>query len=653
MTSFYPTVASRASNSLGITRLLFQLNQDQSAILDLQKQLSTGRRIERPSEDPSAAIRALAAQRGNEFKSQVGDNLQSADTILSATESTLAQAQSILTEMRGVAVSATGTTLSAEEIDAFSQQVQSGLDQLISLANKKFRDQYIFGGSEVRTNPVTLDGNTVQFTADGSALETVSDYSSTVAANIPANEAFGVRSNEVIGKADLNPALTLDTPLENLNRGVGVRNSAVRISDGVDVIDLDLSTAYNVADVTEALSGLSLSGRNVEASISSSGITVRFADGLGGLLRISEVGSGSMANDLGINNDTTTGLSPVTGQDIDPIATGRTNLADLFGGSGIGGPNSFRIYQGDEEYVVSTLTLETVEDLTNAIKRSGANVDAELESGRFLTLRSTESGTALQIGENGSDLASRLGLRTFDTDTQVNELNFGQGLSLNDNGPDLVFTRINGSLLRVDLSGVKTVTDVLDRINNHVDNQVPTLRITAGLKAIGNGITLSSPSGAQNISVANVGGSQAAWSLGLVPIGESSSSGSPSGSNNVIEGTDVSGVEVEGAFNSLIRLREAVESGRPEDMVRIAEAIEDDIQRMSLSRGVLGARQQSISALRDLNAEQQIQLTEAESNELDADLAKTISDLAAREAAMQASLQLMSQASQLSLFNYL
>ncbi|GAB5405451.1 MAG: flagellin hook IN motif-containing protein [Aureliella sp.] len=654
MTTFYPTVTSRASNQLGISRLLFQIHNDQSAIQELQTQLSTGRRISRPSEDPSAAIRALAAQRSNEFKSQVSDNLQSADTILSATESTLSQAQSILTEMRGVAIGATGTTLSEEEIDAFSQQIQSGLDQLLSLSNKKFRDQFIFSGSNVRESPLQYVDNTVQFSANSEELHTITDHSATVAANVLANDAFGVISDDVIGSADLNPALTGDTPLANLNRGIGIRNSAIRLSDGVEVVELDLSTAFNVSDVVEKIEQVSLSGRDLSVTIGADGLNIRYDDSLGGLLRISEVGSGSMANDLQINNTNSVGQSPVIGGDLDPIATEDTRLSDLFGGVGIADPDSFQITQGDKQYIITTANLETVEDLMNRIRQSGAQVQMSLDdTGRFFAIQSTESGTTLSIGENGSSLATQLGIRTFDLDTSVDSLNFGQGLSLNELGEDLLISRVNGSRLRVNLDGAQTVSDVLDRINNHVDNQVPTLRITASLASVGNGITLSAANGAQPISVTNVGGSQAGWGLGLIPIGESTVEGVPTGTTSEITGRDVSGVEVEGAFNSLIRLREAVESGRPEDMVRLAAAIEDDIQRMSLSRGFVGARQQSVEALEELTAEQQIQLTEAESNELDADLAQVISELAAREAAMQASLQLMGRASQLSLFDYL
>src|SRR6476661_4133604 len=96
--SFFPATVGRVSTQQSITRLLFQVHADEGAIQKLQTQLSTGRRIERPSEDPAAAIRALAAQRSLEFKNQVLVNLKSANTVLGASEASLSQAQSILND---------------------------------------------------------------------------------------------------------------------------------------------------------------------------------------------------------------------------------------------------------------------------------------------------------------------------------------------------------------------------------------------------------------------------------------------------------------------------------------------------------------------------------------------------------------------------
>jgi flagellar hook-associated protein 3 FlgL len=74
---------------------------------------------------------------------------------------------------------------------------------------------------------------------------------------------------------------------------------------------------------------------------------------------------------------------------------------------------------------------------------------------------------------------------------------------------------------------------------------------------------------------------------------------------------------------------------------------------MGMSRGELGMRQQRIDKMLIQTEDQQIALKAAESEELDVDLAQAISDLQGRQAALQASLTLMGQIGQLSLWNYL
>lgn len=652
--SFYPTAIGRVTSQQSISRLLFQIHSDEGAIQKLQTQLSTGHRIERASEDPAAAIRALAAQRAQEFKGQVLTNLKSADTLLGASESSLSQAQAILNEMRGLAVESTNNLLSAEERSANASQFNDAVKKLVELGNAKFRDQFVFAGAHVLDRPLQIVGNSVRFLGSDEALDTITDVGTTLAANVSADETFGTHSDHIVGAVDLNPALEPSTPLGDLNLGQGVRVGAIALSNGVDRVEIDLSRAYSIQDVTDAIQNKQLGTRDIKVTVSPTGLIIDYADGIGGNLRIDEVGAGLTASDLGIRTRSVVSNAPVVGSDLNLIATKNTKLSQLFGGSGIANGSLMQLSQNGRDYTVNTAGMKTIEDLINGIQASGAQVVANLDSSHtHFTIRSSESGTTLSIGEFGGGLASQLGVRTFDATTPVSRLNFGQGIFANDTVFDLRLTRSDGTSLIIDLDGVQTVGDVLTRINSHVDNFAPSLRIVASLAPTGNGIMLAAPVGLQPISVSNVGGSQAATGLGLVPNGEIESVGTTIGANNVIAGSDVSGIEVEGSFTTLLRLQEAVRAGNTKDLDRLVAALDDDIARLSSARGIVGTRQRNVADLQSRTEDQQIQLKETESNEIDADLASVISDLSSRQAALQASLQLMGRQTQLTLFDYL
>jgi flagellar hook-associated protein 3 FlgL len=654
MSAFYPTVTGRTSAPLAVNRMLFQIHSDQSAILDLQTQLSTGKRIQLPSQDPSAAIKILSAQRQQEFRQQTEANLRSADGILTASETSLSQAQMILNEVRAAAVEAAGNTLSAEQRTALGQQVDQSLQRIVDLANSKHADQFIFGGSGVRESPMKLVGDRVRFTGNQDKLLTIADYATPLAANVNANDAFGVQSSRVVGTADLNPSLAAHTPLTELNGGAGVRLGAIRLSSGLENVDIDLSNAYSVGDILNQLSSAQLGGRQLSVNLSANGINVTYEDGLGGLLRIEDVGGGVAARDLGISNIETSQSSPVLGSDLNPRLTPTTLLSQLFGGSGLPAGESLRITQSGSTYVVSTNGLETVEDLLNRIQQSGASIAASIDpSGRFLTVQNKESGSVLSIGENGTNLATLLGIRSMSMDTPLSSLNSGAGIGINELGNDLILTRNDGTTFAINLSGAITIGDVINRINNNVENFGLGRRIVASLESVGNGIRLSSNIGAQPISVASAGGSQAASGLGWANKGQASASGNNQGSENIIGGRDVNGIEVEGIFSTLIRLSDAIREDNPESIQDIWKLLDQDLDRLSLSRGLVGFRQQAIDSRLERSLEARVQLKQVESDHLDADLASVISDLTHRQAALQASLQMMGQTSRMTLFDFL
>ena len=106
-------------------------------------------------------------------------------------------------------------------------------------------------------------------------------------------------------------------------------------------------------------------------------------------------------------------------------------------------------------------------------------------------------------------------------------------------------------------------------------------------------------------------------------------------------------------FHSLIRLKQAIGSEDHEAIQVVWQLLDQDLERLAIARGLVGARAQSISRALDRSAEQMIQLKQTESDNLDADMAEVIAGLTARQTALQASLQLMGQAARMTLFDYL
>lgn len=652
--SFYPMVAGRTSNSQIRYRMLYQLSSDNTQIQRIQQQLSTGRRVNRPSDDVPAALRAITIQANNERKTQFRENLETTQSFLGVSDTTLSNIHDLLTDARGTAVQSVDSTLSDAQREAISLELSNSIDRLVQLANSKFRDRYLLSGGAVKTPPfeTTVDGGII-YKGDFNELRTMVDFHTSIAINASAQDALGILSEGIIGSTDLNPGISPTTQLEDLNAGAGVGKGLISFSNGVDTAELDFTDAYDLDDIIQTINGVKLGSRTLTANLTPTGVRVNFEDGFGGNLRILDVGTGTTAKQLGLRTQPLGASTPINGTDLNPILRETTRLDSLNNGAGINLAAGFRIQQGIHTYTINTSALTTVEDLFNAVQASGAKVITELaDNGKTIRIQSIESGTDLSIGENGGTVATSLGIRTMTGTTALAKLNHGQGVTLGPNA-DLLFTRSDGTTWDLDLDGVTTITDVINKINNDVNNQTAATKITASLATSGNGIVLTALPGAEPVKLSTGGGSQAAWDLGLIARGQDSVSFTTSGANVLLQGKDVSGQEVKGAINTILKLKAAVESFDLAEIERLTNVVNDDVERMGLARGELGMRQQRVEKLIVQTDDQQIALTAAESKELDVDLAAAISDLQARQASLQASLNLIGQTAQMSIWDYL
>ena len=666
LSSFYPAVAGRTSDSLSRNRSLFQVQAGRLAVQRLEEQISTGRRISSPSQDPSAAIRTMGIQRDLEFREQAIRNLDSSQSYLNVTEATLANVQDIMTEIRGLGVESAGNLASDEERNGWIAQINASIERLTTTANSRYMERYLFSGGGVGGETVDVLNGLVRFKGNDASLLTIANEGEYVAHNVTGQRALGLISDGTVSNSNLNPEAVPSTRLSDLNQGRGISNGAIVISDGVEKVTVDLANSDTLDDVLQRINDSApISGREIQATLNNGVLEIDFADGGPGNIRIMESSTGTTAADLGILADSPGVAAPKIGGALNPILRPTTRLNQLNGGLGFAPTDSLRIQQNGRSYDIAVGNATTIEDLNNKINASGARVLAEITpDGRSFRIRSTESGSNFSIGEGSGGLASQLGLRTFDSQTRLDQLNFNQGVTLAD-GPDLRITRNDGSEFLVDLNGSITVQDVLDRINNHSDNQNSATQINATLNAAGTGIVLQSaeyvvdPLGPPltttpgPITVQNAGGSQAAWDLGLIPKGSTSVTASSIAGQYTLTGTDPNPQEVKGVFNTLVRLKDAIQNNDSAAIGRAVELVDQDLQRLSRTRGSLGVQQQRIDSLKEIQELNKIELKADESRNLDTDLAQAITDLTARQAAYEASLKLLSNSSQLTLFNYL
>ncbi len=149
----------RVSTNLVQQQAINAIIEQQSRTARTQMQLSTGRRIQSPSDDPAAAASVLDLAKVIDTTTQYQRNADAAESRLQVEEGTLGSMVDLLQRARELMVQAANGSQSAESRKATATEVRQVLDTMVSLANTKDANgEYLFSGFKTGTQPITDDG---------------------------------------------------------------------------------------------------------------------------------------------------------------------------------------------------------------------------------------------------------------------------------------------------------------------------------------------------------------------------------------------------------------------------------------------------------------------------------------------------------------
>lgn len=166
----------RVSSSTLYDANVAALSQQQAQLLKTQQQVSTGRRILSPADDPVASARALDVSQSDAMNTQYATNRLAARHTLSLAESTLQSVTSLLQDARTALVGAGNSGLSNSDRQTMATELGGKLQELMGLANSTDGvGNYLFSGFQSKTQPFanTATG-TAYFGDDGQRMVQVS-----------------------------------------------------------------------------------------------------------------------------------------------------------------------------------------------------------------------------------------------------------------------------------------------------------------------------------------------------------------------------------------------------------------------------------------------------------------------------------------------
>ncbi|WP_461830144.1 flagellar hook-associated protein FlgL, partial [Aquifex sp.] len=154
------------------------------------ERLASGKRFLNPSEDPYSAYRIFQLRTDIAKISQFSRNRLFSDNALSHADTILSGMEDKLRQLYSRTIRGANQLLKPEELKALSEEFTQALKILVSQANEKFGNNYLFSGDALTTKP--FDETTYDYNGSLNPYEVVLENSLRTTTFLSGSEVFGI-----------------------------------------------------------------------------------------------------------------------------------------------------------------------------------------------------------------------------------------------------------------------------------------------------------------------------------------------------------------------------------------------------------------------------------------------------------------------------
>jgi flagellar hook-associated protein 3 FlgL len=156
-------VATSTAYSQGVT----SMNAQNFKLNKTMLQLSTGKRIITPSDDPAGAARVVGLNQAKSRTEQYQDNIKTLKSSLQIEETALNGSVNILQRVRELAIQANNDTYDARQRADIALEIQEHFEAIRGLANTtNGNGEFLFGGFDNRNVPFAENNGVVEYRGD-------------------------------------------------------------------------------------------------------------------------------------------------------------------------------------------------------------------------------------------------------------------------------------------------------------------------------------------------------------------------------------------------------------------------------------------------------------------------------------------------------
>lgn len=186
---------TRVTNGYMSEMVIQNLLTNRSKMVDLQAQISSGKRISKPSDDVIASISVVSANNSLGKIDNYLKNINNAQSELEVVDKALSSTVDEVHKATELTVQALNASSGNEELATINAQIKQIIEQVKSVGNTKFGNKFIFGGFKTDSAPFEVPATgEIQYTGSPSSNSQrnieISD-GVTVPVNISGDQVFG------------------------------------------------------------------------------------------------------------------------------------------------------------------------------------------------------------------------------------------------------------------------------------------------------------------------------------------------------------------------------------------------------------------------------------------------------------------------------
>lgn len=219
-------------------------------------QLSTGKKVNRPSDDPVVAMKGMNYRTQVEDIEQYQRNITEVNTWMDNSDAALDEATQALQRLRELAVQGSNGTYEEGQRDNIASEIDQLKEHLVDIANTKVNNKYVFNGTKTTGTPDT-NGDLVPPVTVGEDGMVTRTASSEGPVNIEVSDGVrmkvNINPNEVFGEKLFKDIEAFSSALKNDDQQ-GIQEAIANIDKNIDnVVDerADLGARMNRVELIE------------------------------------------------------------------------------------------------------------------------------------------------------------------------------------------------------------------------------------------------------------------------------------------------------------------------------------------------------------------------------------------------------------------